>query len=47
MVYFEVPSWHFASGTGKIKKNISQDSWSSGQDLNLGLPIYKAAVLNT
>jgi hypothetical protein len=46
MIYFEALSWHFASGTGKTKKNISQDCWSSGQDLNLGPPIYKAIVLN-
>jgi hypothetical protein len=31
----------------KTTKNISQDSWSQGQDLNLGPPKYEAAVLTT
>jgi hypothetical protein len=35
------------AGPRKSTKNLSQDSWSLGQDLNLGPPEYEAQVLTT
>jgi hypothetical protein len=31
----------------KTTKNLSQDIWSQGIDLNVGLPQYEAGVLTT
>jgi hypothetical protein len=44
---FKVLSWHSFEGTEENHKNLSQDSWSPGQDLNPGSPAYKAGGLNT
>jgi hypothetical protein len=34
-------------GLKKSMKNLSQDNWSLGRDLNLGIPEYEAGVLTT
>jgi hypothetical protein len=40
------PNIHL-EGLRKTTKNLSQDSWSPGQELNPGPPEYKAGVLTT
>jgi hypothetical protein len=44
---FNVLSRHSPGGTEKTTKNLSQDSWSLGRDLNPGPPEYGAGVLTT
>jgi hypothetical protein len=44
---FTVLYLHFTGGLRKTTKNLSQDSWSLDQNLNLGPPEYKAGVLTT
>jgi hypothetical protein len=39
---FKVLSCHLPGGTEESHKTLSQDSWSLGQDLNLGPPECKA-----
>jgi hypothetical protein len=34
-------------GQSKTTKNMNQDSWSEGTDLNLGPPKHEAGVLTT
>jgi predicted P-loop ATPase len=41
MAYFKVPSWHLSEESEEKHKNLSQDSRSPGQDLNLRHPIYE------
>jgi hypothetical protein len=38
-------SLHFHGGTEETMKNLSQDNWSPGQDINLGPPKYEPEVL--
>jgi hypothetical protein len=47
MAYLKVLSWHLLEGLRKNHKNVSQDSWSPGRDLNPGPSKYEAGVLTT
>jgi hypothetical protein len=38
---------HSLEETEETMKNLSQDSWSQGRDLNPGPPKYEAGVLTT
>jgi hypothetical protein len=42
---FEILPQDSSGGAEENHENLSQDNWSEGQDLNLGLPEYKARVL--
>jgi hypothetical protein len=47
MASFKVLSRHFPGGTAETTKNLSQDSWSLGRDLNLGPTEHEAEELTT
>jgi hypothetical protein len=47
MTKFKVLSWYLPGGSEENHKNLSQDSQSPSQDLNLGPPEYEAGVLTT
>jgi hypothetical protein len=49
MTYFKAGplSRHLLDGMRKTTKTLSQDSRSSGRDLNPGPPVYEAGVLTT
>jgi hypothetical protein len=38
---FMVLSWHLLGGTKENHKNLIQDSWSVGRDMNPGPPKYE------
>jgi hypothetical protein len=45
MTLFEASSQNFPGRTEENHKDLSQDSWSLGQDLNQGPSRYEAGVL--
>jgi hypothetical protein len=47
MALFEVLSWHLPEGLRKTTKDLGQNSWSPGRDLNPGPPEYKGGVFTS
>jgi hypothetical protein len=47
VAWFKVLSRHLPGRTEENHKNLSQDSWFPGRDLNPGPPEYETGVLTT